>query len=355
MNKIEIIGNEKCYIEDSAVQQLNAVGNLEDVIRGVGLPDLHPGKGPVGIAAETEKRIYPHLIGNDIGCGMRLIKTGVVKRRFKKDRWVKALENIESLKEIFYENIYKEESPISNLGTIGGGNHFAEFQCLDKIYDKTEFERLDFDRDDIMLLIHCGSRGYGEEILQEFLDYNGFEMTSDKAEKYMIKHNNALLWAMRNREIVGEKLMNHLGFSGDRKMIIDCKHNFIEKRNDIYIHRKGAVSNEIGPVIIPGSRGDLTYIVIPTNNKEMSAFSLSHGAGRKWPRNICKARLKDKYTKETIKETKMKSSVICHDSNLIFEEAAEAYKNIDNIINCLLEYNLIKVIATMKPLITFKG
>ena len=82
------LGNEKCYIEDSAVQQLNAVGNLEDVIRGVGLPDLHPGKGPVGIAAETEKRIYPHLIGNDIGCGMRLIKTGVVKRRFKKDRYI---------------------------------------------------------------------------------------------------------------------------------------------------------------------------------------------------------------------------------------------------------------------------
>lgn len=355
MSNIKIIGNEKCWIEDMSIQQLKSVGNLKDVIRAVGLPDLHPGKGPVGIAVETKDTIYPHLIGNDIGCGMRLIKTGIVKRKFKKEKWVKTLESIENLREIPYINIYEEESPIVNLGTIGGGNHFAEFQCLEKVYDKEEFEKLEFNKEDIMLLIHCGSRGYGEDILREFLNYDGFDANSEKAKNYMIKHDNALLWARRNREVIGEKIMDYLGFLGERKTIIDCNHNFIEKRKDIYIHRKGAVSSEVGPVVIPGSRGSLTYIVCPTNDKEKSAFSLSHGAGRKWARNLCKSRLKDKYTRDTIKESKMKSSVVCHDSNLLYEEATEAYKNIDNIINCLIEYDLIKIIATMKPLITFKG
>jgi len=355
MSKIEIIGNEKCWIEDMAIQQLKSMGDLKSVIRAVGLPDLHPGKGPVGIAVETKDTIYPHLIGNDIGCGMRLVKTGIVKRKFKKEKWVKALEGIENLREIPYINFYEESSPIVDLGTIGGGNHFAEFQCLEKVYDKEEFEKLEFNKEDIMLLIHCGSRGYGEDILREFLNYDGLDINSEEAKKYMIKHDNALLWARRNREIIGGKLMDYLGFQGKRKTIIDCNHNFIEKREEIYIHRKGAVSSEVGPVVIPGSRGSLTYIVYPTNNKEKSAFSLSHGAGRKWARSFCKSRLKDKYTKKTIKETKMKSSVVCHDSNLFYEEATEAYKNIDNIINCLIEYDLIKIIATMKPLITFKG
>lgn len=355
MSKIEIIGNEKCWIEDMAKQQLNSVGNLKDVIRAVGLPDLHPGKGPVGIAVETKNRIYPHLIGNDIGCGMRFIKTGIAKRKYKKEKWVKTLDRIDNFKEIPAINPYEEESPILNLGTIGEGNHFAEFQCLEKVYDKVEFEKLGFEVDDIMLLIHCGSRGYGEEILREFLNYEGFKVDSEEAKKYMIKHDNALLWAKRNREVVGNKLMDYLNFSGESKMIIDCNHNFVEKAEDIFIHRKGAVSSDQGAVIIPGSRGSLTYIVLPTNNKELSAHSLSHGAGRKWARSLCKSKLKDKYTKDTIKETKIKSSVICHDSNLLYEEATEAYKNIDAIINCLIEYDLIKVIATMKPLITYKG
>ena len=355
MDKIIIIENKKCFIESNAIEQLKNVANLKNVIKTVGLPDLHYGKGPIGAAMYVKNKIYPHLIGNDIGCGMMFIKSNILKRKFKKDKIIKKLENIESLKTIEYVNDYKEKCPIDNFGTIGGGNHFAEFQILEEVFDNEEFEKLNFNKENIMMLIHCGSRNYGEKILNKYLNYDGINADSDTAEEYLKEHNNAMIWAKRNRKEVADKLINYLGFSTQNEIVIDCYHNFIEKNDDIFIHRKGAVSSEKGMVIIPGSRGSLTYIVMPTDNTEISGFSLCHGAGRKWPRNLCKGRLENKYTKESIKETKLKSSVVCHDSNLLFEEAGEAYKNIDAIINCLVEYDLIKVIATMKPLITFKG
>lgn len=379
MDKIKIIENEKCFIESNAIEQLKSVSNLDNVIRAVGLPDLHYGKGPIGAAIDVRNKIYPHLIGNDIGCGMMFIKSSITKRKFKKDKIIKKLEKIENLKNVeninnfddnntfnncnninkldnfSYLNNSEEKCPIVNFGTIGGGNHFAEFQILNEVFDNDEFEKLNFNKDDIMMLVHCGSRNYGEEILKKYINYDGLDSNSKSAKEYLKEHDNALVWARLNRKEVADKLINYLGFSSENEVIIDCYHNFIEQKDDIFIHRKGAVSSEKGLVIIPGSRGSLSYIVKPTNNTEISGFSLCHGAGRKWPRNLCKGRLENKYTKESIKETKLKSSVICHDSKLLYEEAAEAYKNIDAIINCLVEYDLIKVVATMKPLITFKG
>lgn len=366
MDKIKIIKNDKCFIESNAIEQLNSVSNLENLIRAVGFPDLHYGKGPIGAVIDVKNKIYPHLIGNDIGCGMMFIKSNIIKRKFKKDKILRKLEKIENLKNIENINDFnnfndfddssnsEEKYPIFNFGTIGGGNHFAEFQILDEVFDNEEFEKLNFNKDDIMMLVHCGSRNYGEEILKKYLNYDGLDCNSEIAKEYLKEHDKALVWAKINRKEVADKLTKYLGFSIENEVTIDCYHNFVEQKDDIFVHRKGAVSSEKGMVVIPGSRGSLSYIVMPTNNKEISGFSLCHGAGRKWPRNLCKGRLENKYTKESIKETKLKSSVICHDSNLLYEEAVEAYKNIDVIINCLVEYDLIKVVATMKPLITFK-
>lgn len=72
--------------------------------------------------------------------------------------------------------------------------------------------------------------------------------------------------------------MQSIGTSGDVETIFSINHNFIEKREGKFIHRKGAVSSERGAVIIPGSRGSLSYIVMPTENTETSLYSLSHGA-----------------------------------------------------------------------------
>jgi release factor H-coupled RctB family protein len=355
MSNIKLITSGKNWIEYTAITQLNGLADLDGVIQVVGLPDLHAGKSPIGVAVVSKEIIYPQIIGSDIGCGMGLFKTGIQKKKIKIDSWVSKLNHIRELADIETINPYKEASPIYDLGTIGSGNHFAEFQILEEIFDELEFEKLKMDKNDLLLLIHSGSRGYGQSILNEFNDSQGYRITSTQAKEYIEKHNDALLWAERNRRIVAGKLINYLGFSTDIQQIIDCKHNFLEQKSDSIIHRKGAVSGEVGAVVIPGSRGTLTYIVAPTDKVNQSAYSLSHGAGRKWARSLCKSRISDKYDRNTIRETKLKSRIVCHDTNLLFQEAPEAYKNIDRVIASLLEFGLIRVVATLRPVLTYKG
>lgn len=355
MEKSIVIGNDKTWIESNAVAQLNGLLKLKDVERVVGLPDLHVGKGPIGAVAACRNIIYPHIIGGDIGCGMGMFKIGVKKKRFKKDRIASKLKDINELKDIKIEDYYEEESPIKDLGSLGSGNHFAEFQIIDKVYDKEEFESLNISKDEVFLLIHSGSRAYGKDILDKYLNYDGIIPDSEEGKAYIKEHNNAILWARRNRKMVAKKLVYYLGFSQDVKEVINCIHNYIEVKENLYIHRKGAVSSENGLVVIAGSRGSLTYIVKPTDNKELSLYSLSHGAGRKWPRSTCKGRIKKKYNRDTIRETKLKGLVVCQDTELLYEEAPEAYKSITQVINCLVDFNLIEVVATMKPIITYKG
>ena len=355
MSKEILITSEKNWIEHTAIMQLKAVSELSGVTKAVGLPDLHAGKLPIGIAVVTEGIIYPHIIGNDIGCGMGLFKTGVELKKFKMDRWVTKLNHIRELGDIETGNPYDAPSPIYDLGTIGSGNHFAEFQVLEKVFDEKEFEKLAIAKTDLLLLIHSGSRGYGQSILSEFNNSNGYASNSIDAREYIEKHNDALLWAERNRRIVADKLIKYLGYSSHVETVIDCEHNFLEQKGNLFLHRKGAVSAEVGAVIIPGSRGSLTYVVTPTDKVAESAYSLSHGAGRKWARSLCKSRIRDKYDRDTIRETKLKSRIVCHDTDLLFEEAPEAYKNIDTVIQSLLEFDLINVVATLKPLLTYKG
>ncbi len=355
MGSIKLITSGKNWIEHTAVTQLNALAELDGVIQAVGLPDLHAGKSPIGVAVETKKVIYPHIIGNDIGCGMGLFKTGIQKKKFKIDYWVTKLNYIRELADLETINPYKEQSPIYDLGTIGSGNHFAEFQVVEEVVDEHGFEKLKMDKNDLLLLIHSGSRGYGQSILSEFSNPAGYKLSSTQAIEYLEKHNDALLWAERNRRIVANKLITYLGYSSDMELVIDCKHNFLEQKDDCFIHRKGAVSGEVGAVVIPGSRGSLTYIVVPTDKVNESAYSLSHGAGRKWARSLCKSRIQEKYDRNTIRETKLKSRIVCHDTDLLFQEAPEAYKNIDRVIDSLLAFGLIKVVATLRPVLTYKG
>lgn len=354
-SKAIIISNEKCWMEQTAITQLEKIAELPCVTRAVGLPDLHAGKSPIGIAVETEGIFYPHLIGNDIGCGMGLFQTGIGLRKFKQDRFVTRLNHIRALEDLPSENPYPEESPIFDLGTIGGGNHFAEFQTVEELFDREAFETLGIRREDLLLLVHSGSRGYGQRILTEFLDYNGLAAKSEKAQAYLRAHDDALLWAKRNRALVADKLVEWLDFGSGVNLIADCVHNFLEEQNGRYLHRKGAVSAKKGLAVIPGSRGSLTYLVLPAQDTAFSADSLSHGAGRKWARSICKSRIRDKYDRDTIRQTKLKSKVVCHDTELLYQEAPEAYKNIDQVIAALKQHGLIQVVASLRPLITFKG
>lgn len=339
-SKITLISNHKTWIESKAVEQLEAIGKLKGVKKLVGLPDLHAGRTPVGAVIETEGIVYPHLIGNDIGCGMGLFNTGVLIAQYKQEKWIKKLSQLESIK---------------GLGSIGGGNHFAEFQGLNEIHDKESFDKLGIGKKEVLLLVHTGSRNYGQEIFAEFSSMEGISVESQSFKSYMSEHDNALKWAELNRKAVAERLLSQLGVNKEPRVIIDCSHNYIESCNSRLVHRKGAVSTENGMIVLPGSRGSLTYIVMPCDDCNVSLNSISHGSGRKYQRSECKSRMSSKYTKEQLKRTNLKSRVVCNDSNLLYEEAPDVYKNIEDIIKCLEEFNLIKVVATLKPLITYKG
>jgi release factor H-coupled RctB family protein len=321
----------------------------------VGLPDLHAGRAPVGVALETEGVIYPHLVGNDIGCGMGLFETGCRVKKYRQDRFYPRLDEIEALRDVEADNPFVEKSPIVDFGSIGGGNHFAEFQAVRKIYDKERFDSLGIDESRVMLLVHSGSRRYGEQIYSEFSDFGGLPADGERAGLYMKAHEDAILWAQRNRFMIARKLTDYLGYSSELKAAIDCGHNYIQKLGGRFLHRKGAVSAKNGPVIIPGSRGAPTYIVAPSGDTTISMDSLSHGAGRKWIRSLCKGRLRDKYDRHAIRVTKLKSITVCHDTNLLYEEAPEAYKGIEHIIDALVTNGLCSVIATLQPLLTFKA
>nr|WP_268248134.1 RtcB family protein [Paludibacterium paludis] len=106
-------------------------------------------------------------------------------------------------------------------------------------------------------------------------------------------------------------------------------------------------------VVIPGSRGDYSYLVEPVAD-EISLFSLAHGAGRKWMRSECKDRLSSRYSPQQLKRTAPGSHVVCDDRQLLFEEAPEAYKSIGTVIESLREAGLIHVIARLKPVPTYK-
>lgn len=352
MEKYHVLTNEKLWLEDNAVEQLKSLLELPGAQYAVGLPDLHAGKGPVGMAFLSQGIFYPHLIGNDIGCGMSLYQTPIALEQYRQEKWQKKLRALKSLANI--KLVDEETSPIKDLGSIGGGNHFAEFQQVAEIFDETAFAQTNIDRCQLLLLVHSGSRGYGSEINGYFTE-KGLAEDSEKARFYLALHDDALFWARRNRQLVAEKLHTYLGFSAQMQLLFDLPHNFVEKTPHGWLHRKGAVSAKTDFVVIPGSRGTLTYLAQPNSNTEKSLDSLSHGAGRKWARSLCKGRLSGYQSRQKLCTTSWGSTVICHNEQQLYQEAPEAYKNIEQVLDVLLENELINLVAAFKPIMTYKG
>jgi release factor H-coupled RctB family protein len=285
---------------------------------------------------------------------MSLFDTGLPLKKYKKERFFAKLDGIRSLRDVALRDPQPEECPIRDFGTIGGGNHFAEFQALEKVCDDKPLLAPGLRDGGLFLLVHSGSRDYGQRIMEEFLDFGGLDAGGERAAAYLAAHGDALLWARRNRFAIAQKLMDCLGFAAELTTLIDCPHNFAQRRGDAVIHRKGATGALDGPVVIPGSRGALTYIVMPAEDTSASVFSLAHGAGRKWMRSLCKDRLQNKYGKAGIAETKLGGKSVCHDADLLYEEAPEAYKPIEHVVGAMTEAGLCGVIATLRPLMTVK-
>jgi release factor H-coupled RctB family protein len=358
------IATENTRIEGSAIQQLEHVRSLPGMQRVVGMPDLHPGQGyPVGAAFFSVGYFYPALIGNDIGCGMTLWRTALEKAKHTSERLEKRLGNIDGPldsdwgTEIAAFNLPPTDFE-SSLGTIGGGNHFAEIQHVDEVFDIEALAILGIDKRQLLLLVHSGSRGLGEKILRRQIDqfsHQGLQTGSEAAQVYLAEHQTALRFAHANRRLIGLRILSQLRADGE--VLIDLHHNLLESTaidgQDGWLHRKGASPANAGPVVIPGSRGDFSYLVQPVPHVD-SLFSIAHGAGRKWMRSECKARLSSRYRVEQFLKTPLGNRVVCGDKNLMFEEAPEAYKRVDSVIEPLLQAGLIRLIARLKPVLTYK-
>ena len=172
---------------------------------------------------------------------------------------------------------------------------------------------------------------------------------------YLKQHDNAVSWARENRALIAERFLRQIGSEASARL--DACHNAIVKipweGESAWVHRKGAAPSDQGALVIPGSRGSWSHLVEPTGPQEANAFSLAHGAGRKWTRTAARDRLQ-KYRASQLVRTALKSRVICEDKELLYEEAPEAYKKVDDVIEDLVAFGLVRVLAILRPLITYK-
>jgi release factor H-coupled RctB family protein len=363
--KVRLLASPKSWMEGEAVRQLYAAAELEGVKLAVGFPDLHPGRGtPVGAAFVTDGMIHPQIIGGDIGCGMTLFKTDLVRRDVKLDRWAEQQFNLEhpwegDLGDYRAGRELESTEFDSALGTLGGGNHFAEWQAVEEVVDTKNFKAVGLGRQQLVVLVHSGSRGLGESILRDHAcrHFNeGVESNSPAAESYLKGHDVAVRWAAANRQLIARRFAGKLGV--EVGLLWDgCHNSIIRRENDgdvLWIHRKDAIVADSGFAVIPGSRGSLTYLVKSTGDGESHAWSLAHGAGRKWARSDARARMRERFRPQQLAHTGMGSRVICEDRDLLYEEAPEAYKNIEAVIQDLVDAGLISIIATFRPLLTYK-
>lgn len=383
-------------VEDGARKQLFNAAQLPFIFRHVvAMPDCHEGVGcTVGSVIPTKHAIVPAFAGVDLGCGVEAVKTtlkaSMLPTNLKKIRF--AIE--EEIPHGFYtkgpdlgswssDNIppevniawmelepkYKKiiekhpkishKDPISQLGTLGSGNHHIEI-CLDE-------------NNEVWIMLHSGSRGPGNRIGQYFID-----LAKQDMKKYFINlpddnlayfpegtdHFNeywdALYWAQRyakvNRELMIRLVVKALNKSNLPKFeltdqYVSCHHNYVARENhfgqNVFITRKGAISAKPGELgVILGSMGTSSYIVRGLGNED-SFTSASHGAGRKMSRTEAKKQFTIEDHKEAIK------GIECRIDADILDETPGAYKNIKDVIAA--QSDLVDVIHTLNQVVCIKG
>jgi release factor H-coupled RctB family protein len=356
---VKIFASANSWIEGAAVQQLEQTAAMPGVHTVVGMPDLHPGKGcAVGAVTYSEGIVYPHLVGNDIGCGYSLFQTSINKHKVKPDRLADMISGIDDAWDgDVAEYLAKhgvDPAHTSSLGTVGGGNHFAELQQVSDASNS-----VDIDGSKLVLLVHSGSRSLGEALFQHFAakcGSKGFQVGSEYFDEYMTAHNNAVKWATANRLLLADRLLDCLDAEG--RLILDLPHNFVEPYRNGFLHRKGAAPSDRGYSPLPGSRGTPTYLLQPVGSaKEGSSMdnlsSLAHGAGRKSSRANMHGRVKE--TARELTTTPLGGIVVCGQENLLREEHHSAYKAVGQVLDDITENGLAVAVATMIPVLTYKS
>lgn len=365
--KTRVVASASTWIEGKALDQLERVSNLPGMRLSVGMPDLHPGiASPVGAAFLSEGYLHPDLVGSDIGCGMALWTTDLDPdgRKARPERLAERLDGLDrpwdgDTTAWLAERSLTPTAHDRSLGTPAHGNHFIELLKLHAVEEPDGFAALGLARDRLALLVHTGSRGLGEAVLKAHVaahGHGGVAETAEAARTYLAAHDAAARWAEANRDLCAHRALGAIGADGQR--ILDICHNSVTAAVEdccaCWLHRKGAAPADRGPVMIPGSRGDLSFLVRPIEGRDEALRSLAHGAGRKLARHEAKAKLRPRYRRQDLERNPFGGRVVCGDEALLWEEAPDCYKDAAGVIADLVEAGLVAVIASFQPVATFK-
>jgi Uncharacterized conserved protein len=288
------------------------------------------------------------------------------------------------------------ERGIPQLGTLGAGNHFLEIQKVDEIYDENVAKAFGIEeKGQVLVMIHCGSRGLGHQIATDYIELMeqkfGYKnlpdrelinapFKSDLGQCYYKSMCAAVNYAFANRQMIAhwvrDVFAKVMGSARGMRQIYDVCHNVAKvekhtvngKEKLLCIHRKGAtrsfgpgrpeipaVYRAVGqPVLIPGSMGTASYILVGTKEaEELSFSSTAHGAGRVMSRNEALRRFRG----EQIRDELAKKGVELKASSWkgVAEEASAAYKDVDEVVRVSHETGLGKLVARVVPIGVMKG
>ncbi len=282
------------------------------------------------------------------------------------------------------------------MGTLGSGNHYLEVQVVADIFDARVANVFGLSADDVVVTIHCGSRGLGHQIGTEFLKEmllaakaSGIELVdrelacapinSEVGERYLGAMRAAINCALANREILGHhtrRVFSHFFPSCDLQLLFDVSHNTCKveihavegRQRELFVHRKGATRafgpgheslpealRAVGqPVLIGGSMGTGSYILVGEATAETKAFaSACHGAGRALSRH---AALKQWSGRKIVDDLAARGILIRSPSMRgVAEEAPDAYKDVAAVVTAAEQAGLARRVARLRPLVCIKG
>lgn len=454
----QVYCDETIPVEDSALQQLRHAASIDADAYVCATPDIHQGYGvPIGCVFGSEKFILPCAVGYDIHCGMRVLatekkaattdiracaeaiardvplgegKTNIVcdEKTFHavlKDGMI-ATERVSRcdarLQKVWDANsdnddrirtedegVYQGNPTavsarahargITQLGTLGGGNHFIELQEVTDIYDTARAHAWGLFPGQLLVMIHSGSRGLGHQIGGDYMRNAAtwcashgiktppgiayFPADSRDAHDFIGAHNAAANFAYVNRAMVAwltrYALQQQKDAIGALRTVYDVAHNCVRQEKHfsrtLWVHRKGAtraftagrmrgtVFAETGqPVIIPGSMGTASYLLVGAEGNAQTLCSVNHGAGRVMSRTQAAGKKQRgthvraaAVTPEALSRAMEGIHLICRDRSAVREEAPMAYKDIDAVIGVVVGAELATPVARMRPRAVLKG
>ena len=373
-------------IEEGALTQAKNLANLPFTFKHVAImPDAHLGYGmPIGGVLATEDVIIPNAVGVDIGCGVCAVQTSRTNIRPEELKNIMALIRGEIPVGFKHHNRAQDsrlmprppagrtlsdlplvareyENGLTQLGTLGGGNHFIEIQRGDDGH--------------IWIMIHSGSRNIGFQVANHYnkvaIELNAkwkseippkwqlafLPLSSETGQRYLAEMQFCVDFALANRKLMMERIQEiflavipHVSFVPP----INIAHNYARLEyhfhKDVLVHRKGATSARDGEIgIIPGSQGTRSTIVRGKGNRDSFA-SCSHGAGRIMGRKQAQRQL-DLHAE--IKKLDAQGIIHGIRGKRDLDEASGAYKDIDKVLQD--QADLVDILITLRPLAVIKG